>query len=294
MVEEIKVSSILNKHKKRDDWFLDDYSINPYKLCQFNCVYCYIRGSKYGENMGERIAAKINAVNVLSKSLRLRARKKEYGFIAVSSATEPWQPIEEKYRLTRGCLEVIMRYRFPVHVMTKSKLILRDIDLIKKIDMNAILPADLKNKVKHGALVTFSISVLDKSIAKIFEPGAPSPEERIDTLQKIKEEGLSVGIAFIPVLPFISDSMEQLEEMIKISKDVSADYVFVGALTLFGFGKRIYYSLIEKYFPELLAKYKKLYGVHNYPSKQYQRSLEAKAKKFCAKYGVKYKIIDYI
>jgi len=211
MVKEIFAKTILNKHKRRDEWFLDDYSLNPYQLCDFNCVYCYIRGSKYGENMKQGLAAKINAPTLLEKGLLRRVKRKEYGFIALSSATEPWMHIEEEYKLTRKCLEVIARFKFPLHCLTKSTLILRDIDLLKEIDENAILPKDLE-KLKHGTLITFSFSTLDEKIAKIFEPNAPKPKERLETLQKIKEVGFYAGIAYIPVLPFISDSDEQLKK----------------------------------------------------------------------------------
>lgn len=104
MVNEIQVRSILNKHKKRDSWFLDDYSVNPYSGCPFNCIYCYIRGSKYGENMAETLSVKVNAPELLEKQLSRRARKGEYGIIALSSSTEPYMPIEEETRLTRRCL----------------------------------------------------------------------------------------------------------------------------------------------------------------------------------------------
>ena len=211
MVKEIFAKTILNKHKRRDEWFLDDYSLNPYQLCDFNCVYCYIRGSKYGENMKQGLAAKINAPTLLEKGLLRRVKRKEYGFIALSSATEPWMHIEEEYKLTRKCLEVIARFKFPLHCLTKSTLILRDIDLLKEIDENAILPKDLE-KLKHGTLITFSFSTLDEKIAKIFEPNAPKPKERLETLQKIKEAGFYASIAYIPVLPFISDSDEQLKK----------------------------------------------------------------------------------
>jgi DNA repair photolyase len=103
LVSEVEVKSVLNKHKKRDAWFLDDYTINPYQRCSVNCLYCYIRGSKYGENMAERLSAKVNAPEILEKQLRQRTKKNEYGFIVLASATDPYMPIEEKYRLTESC-----------------------------------------------------------------------------------------------------------------------------------------------------------------------------------------------
>ncbi len=236
MINEIQVKSILNKHKKRDEWFLDDYSINPYSGCSFNCIYCYIRGSKYGENMSKTLSVKINAPEVLEKQLKRREKKGEYGIIAISTSTEPYLKIEEKLKLTRKILEIILKYRFPVHILTKSTLVLRDLDWLKEIDKNAILPEDLKNKLKRGAIVNFSISTLDEKLAKLLEPGAPSPVERLEAMQQIKEEGLMAGVSYIPVLPFLSDSEEKLDEMIRKAKNYGADFIFVGSLTLFGKG----------------------------------------------------------
>jgi DNA repair photolyase len=295
MVNEIQVKSILNKHKKRDDWFLDDYSVNPYEGCAFNCIYCYIRGSKYGENMVKTLSAKVNSSELLEKQLSRRARKEEYGVIALSSSTEPYMLIEEKLKLTRKLLEIILRYKFPIHVLTKSKLVLRDLDLLQEIDKNAILPADLKPKLKRGAMITFSISTLDERVAKIIEPGAPSPAERLETMKKCKENGFLTGVCYAPTLPFISDTGEELDRMIKTAKDYGANYVFVGTLTLFGDGvtdcKTLYYKFLKKYYPELVPKYKGLYGIFFAPSKEYQKELEEKSRGLCEKYGIKNRII---
>jgi len=291
IVKEIQVKSILNKHKKRDDWFLDDYSVNPYSGCSFNCLYCYIRGSKYGKNMAKTLSVKINAPELLEKQLSRRAKKGEYGVIALSSSTEPYMPIEEELKLTRKLLEIILEYKFPVHVLTKSKLILRDLDLLKEIDKNAILPSDLKPKLKNGTMITFSLSTLDERIAKIVEPKAPSPTERLETMKKCKENGFLTGACYAPTLPFISDAEEELDRMIKAAKDYGANYVFVGTLTLFGDGpsdcKTLYYKFLEKYYPELVPKYKSLFKIFSQPPKKYQRELEEKSKRLCKKYEIK-------
>jgi DNA repair photolyase len=295
MINEIKVKSILNKHKKRDDWFLDDYSVNPYSGCSFNCIYCYIRGSKYGENMAKNLSAKINAPEILEKQLSIRARKGEYGIILLSSSTEPYMQIEEKLKLTRKLLEIILKYKFPVHILTKSKLVLRDLDLLKEIDRSAILPLDLRPKLKHKVIISFSISTLGEKLARILEPGAPSPKERLETMKKCREEGFFTGVCYIPVLPFISDIEEKLDEMIKAAKEYGANYVFVGTLTLFGDGstdcKTLYFRFLERYFPELLTRYKSLYRFFSEPPKEYQKELEERAKRLCEKHRVKYKIL---
>ena len=292
---EIYVRSILNRHKRRDDWFLDDYSINPYSGCSFNCIYCYIRGSKYGENMAETLSVKVNAAEVLERQLRRRALRREYGIIALSTSTEPYMQIERKYEITRRLLEIILKYRFPVHILTKSNLILRDLDLLGEIDERAILPSNLRDKLKGGVIISFSISTLDERLAGILEPGAPKPEERLETLLKCREEGFQAGVCYIPVLPYLTDTNEQLEKMIVTARDYEADYCMVGALTLYGSGpsdsKTLYYNFLKREHPDLIVKYERLYGGSFQPKREYQRKLEERVKRICLKHGVKYRII---
>ncbi|KYH37454.1 MAG: deoxyribodipyrimidine photolyase [Candidatus Bathyarchaeota archaeon B24] len=290
MVKEIRVKSVLNRHRRRDPWFLDDYSVNPYRLCGFNCVYCYIRGSRYGAHMGEGVAVKVNAPLLLERELWKWARKRKYGFIALSSSTEPWQPLESRYGVTRRCLEAILRFRFPVHCLTKSKLILRDLDLLTEIDRTALLPEELKKTVNRGVLVTFSLSTLDERVAEIFEPGAPKPDERLEAMAKVKDEGLQTGIAYIPVLPYISDTDEELENMVKAAKEYDADYVFIGCLTLYGVGKTLYYKVLRRYFPTLLPKYRMLFRGSSQPNLDYRVRLEQKAEELCRTYGVRHRL----
>lgn len=291
MVNEIQVKSILNKHKKRDDWFLDDYSINPYSGCSFNCVYCYTLGSKYGTHLARTLSVKANAPELLTKALSRRARKREYGIICIASQ-EGYIPIEKEVKMTRRLLEVILRYRFPVHIGTKSTLILRDLDILKEIDRSAILPEDLKQKLGRGVIISFSFSTLDGRLAKIFEPGAPTPRERLETMRECKKEEFLVGANLIPILPFLSDSEERLEEMIKAAKDYRADFVLVGGLTLYGEGKRLYYKTLERHFPELVPRYKSLFRIFFAPLREYQKELEERSKRLCEKYGIRHGILQ--
>lgn len=295
MLKQIEVKSVLNKLKKRDSWFLVDYSLNPYSSCTFNCTYCYVRGSKYGSNMSRSLSVKSNCLELLEKQIKRRADKGQYGIIALSSSTDPYVTPEKDLKLTRGVLEIILKYRFPVEVSTKSSLILRDLDLLKEIDKVAVLPEDLKGKVKHGAIVSFSFSNVDESLAKIFEPGAPPPKERLETMKACKNAGLYVGANLMPVLPFITDSEEYLEKMIPTVKDYGADYVFVGGLTLFGSGptdcKTLYYKALQKHFPELPQKTKSLYRIFFFPPKDYQSDLDKTAKELCKKYNINYGLI---
>ena len=294
-INKIHVKSILNKHKKRDSWFLSDYTLNPYHGCSVNCLYCYIRGSKYGGNTTHKTYAKANAPEILVKQLKKRAKNKEYGLIALATSSEPYPKIEEELKLTRTLLQIIARFKFPVSILTKSTLVLRDMDILKKIKENAILPADLKPKLKGGAVISFSFSTPDEKLAKILEPNAPTPKERLETMKKFKDEGFKVGVCYMPVLPFLSDSDKQIEKMVVLAKNYGADSILTAGLTLFGDepkdSKTAYYKVIETKFPEILEKTKRLFGNKFYPTSKYQKDLAERADKICKKYEIKNRII---
>ena len=295
MINEILVKSVLNKHKKRDNWFLENYTLNSYSGCSFNCIYCYIQGSKYGGDDSNNLSIKVNAPEILVKQLKKRAFMREYGIIALGSSTEPYLDIEEKLCLTRELLQIIYRFKFPVHIITKSNLILRDLDILMKIDASANLPADLKTKLNRGVIVSFSFSTIDENLAKIFEPGAPSPMERLKTIMKLKEEWFLVGVNLMPVLPFLSDSDENLDKMIKEVKYYGADFVLMGGLTLFGDKstdcKIRYFEILEKYFPDIFEDSKNLFKNSFAPPRHYQIALSKRFERLCRKYCIKSSII---
>lgn len=296
MLHQKQVKSVLNKHKKRDSWFLDDYSVNPYEGCSCNCLYCYIRGSKYAENMEESLAVKVNALEVLEKQLIARVKRNQYGFVAVGSGTDAYLHHEEKYRLTEGMLQLLLKYRFPVFISTKCTMITRDIKLLREIDKTAILPDDLKAKLKRGVILSVSISSLNEKISNMLEPGAAPPLQRLELVKCLKQEGFLTGVNAIPILPFISDTDEELEKIIATAKEHQADYILVGGLTLFGNGtadsKTLFYKFLERYDASLLPKYNQLYGSDFYVPFSYQNKLKEKAEWLCKKYKIRNSILE--
>ena len=291
MIAYKEVRSILNKQKKRDSWFLDDYSINPYEGCGFNCTYCYVHGSKYGENLAEKIVIKKDAVAILDRQLSNRAKKNEFGFIAVGSATDAYMQVEEEIGLTRDLLKVILKHKFPVFISTKSELIKRDIDLLKQIDETAILPEDLKQSPGRGAIISFSFSTLDEQLAKQIEPGAPSPQKRLEIVKLCSDAGFLCGVNAMPLLPFITDTDEEMEKIVKAARQYGANYCLIAGLTLFGNGERDSKQLVFKFlknnYPDLLEKYGKMYGNVYYAPWQYQQQLKKRSDAICAKCNIK-------
>ncbi len=295
MPQEVLSKTILNKTKRRDPWFLDDYTINPYSGCSFNCLYCYIRGSKYGENMSEKLAIKTNAPELLEKQLQLRARKKQYGIIVMSSATDPYLQIEKETGLTRKLLEIILKYSFPVHVITKSDLVVRDFDLLKEINEKAILPADLDGRLSQKVFITFSFSTTDNSIAKIFEPGATLPDKRLLTLKTTLEHGFLSGVSLMPLLPYITDTSEHLEKMFSTFKEIGVKYIFPASVTLFGNGnadsKTLVLRAVEKHYPHLVEKYKRFFSGSDQMPEFYTKAFGKKMEEMIKLCGLKNRIV---
>jgi len=291
-----EVKSILNKHKKRDSWFLDDYSVNPYEGCGFNCTYCYVHGSKYGENLADKIVIKKDAAAILDKQLANRAKKNEYGFIAVGSATDAYMQVEEEIGLTREFLKIILKHKFPVFISTKSDLVKRDFDLLKEIDANAILPEELKQNPGRGVIISFSFSTLNEKLAKQIEPGAPSPQKRMETLKLCSENDFLCGVNAMPLLPFITDTDEEIERIVAASKEYGANYILIAGLTLFGNdvpidigrdSKQLVFKFLKNNYPVLVEKYEKMYGSIYYAPWQYQQQLKKRADAICEKYKIK-------
>ncbi len=290
MPREIEVKSVLNKTKKRDSWFLDDYTLNLYSSCSFNCLYCYIRGSKYGTNLEESLSVKTNAIEILDRQLYNRAKKNQHGIIVLSSATDPYLQIEGKYQLTRAALEVIAKHRFPVHIITKSDLIERDFDLLHQIDQTAILPTDLTNRLDGGTIVSFSFSTLDDDVAKIFEKGATAPSKRLIALNKTLDEGFLTGVSLMPLLPFISDTTEHLNLLFSTFKKSNVNYVLPATITLFGNGKAdsktLMLNAIKKHYPELENRYLNYFKNDSGMPNFYKKAFSKKMHELCKMYNL--------
>ncbi|PNX48273.1 MAG: hypothetical protein BV457_04095 [Thermoplasmata archaeon M9B1D] len=252
-VKEIKAKTILRKHKKIDSWFLSRYGMNIYRGCIHNCAYCDGRSEKYNVSgdFGCEVQVKINAIEVLRRELDAEKKKMaaEKEFIMLGGGVgDSYQPIEEKYRFSRKALELLYEKDFPVSILTKSTLIERDLDVIKKINE------------KNKAIVSFSFSSACDKISSIFEPGVPSPSERLKTLKLFKKSGIPTGIFLMPVIPFITDKPEILNDTIDKAKKADVDFIIFSGMTLKkGRQKDYFFDVLKKNYPELIIDYSNIY-----------------------------------
>lgn len=246
-VKEVKCKSIMSKSGLHDS----DFSINPYRGCQNNCIYCYapyvLREKR---PWGTFLEVKTNAADVLSKEIL----KNKSGNILISSVTDPYQPVEAKYRITRSILEKLNK-NFFVSLLTKSTLVLRDIDLFRKLNCE----------------VGLTITTLDNKFAKVFESGSSSPEERLEALKILKDSGIRTYLFFGPLLPLVSDA--DLENTLRKFLDTKPDKIYIDKLNIKrgDHWKRIK-NVLEKNYPEMIEKWEKvLFSKNDYYDKLKQR-----------------------
>jgi len=222
-----------------------------------------VHGSRYGSNLSRKVSEKKDILELLRKQLASRAKKKQYGYIVLSSATDPYIGFEEKEILTKQILEIILEFNFPIHIITRSSLVNRDINILNKIKKKAILPPDLASKSLPGTLITFSFSTLDDDVASKFEPGATPPSERLKSLKYFSENGFNAGVALMPLIPFISDTKEKLNESYEVLKTHGAQYIMPASMSLNagdedGNMSRLFIHF-SRHYPELVENYSRLY-----------------------------------
>jgi DNA repair photolyase len=236
IVREIMCKSLLNKSA------IADYCINPYIGCQHGCRYCYAAGitlrfRRKREEWGEFLDVKINALSVLSKEVRNR----RIGRVYLSSLTDPYQPIEKKYELTRKIVEVLISNDFPLTIQTKSNLVARDLDLLSRNKSNE---------------VGVTIITMDEKVSRDFEPFSSKPEERLGAIRLAKEKGLKTYVFFGPILPFLSE--KNFEDTMPRFKECGADYIYVDRLNLRPMVWSMVSKVVSKRYPELYEGWKKI------------------------------------
>ncbi|MBN2510384.1 MAG: radical SAM protein [Spirochaetales bacterium] len=258
MIRETEAKSILRKYNRIDSWFLGAMGMNLYRGCVHNCAYCDGRSEKYqvtGE-FGRDIEVKVNAPALLNRELDPTRKRTPFpgGYMFLGGGVnDAYQPAETTYGLARKALELIYRYYHPVHILTKSTLVEEDIDLIEAIHR------------RRGAIVSMSFSSVNPEICKVFEPGVPAPEKRLETLRKFRERGIPCGMYLMPVIPFITDTAEEIGSSVAAAKKSGFDFLVFGTMTMKSGRQRDHFMrVLKEYAPEKCGLYDMIYPPNPY------------------------------
>ncbi len=272
MIKDIQAKTLLARVKGPDDWFGLYYNFNLYRGCQHQCIYCDSRSECYQiEDFNHDVLVKGNAIELLRKEL---AGKRVVGTIGTGSMNDPYMPLEAEKRLLCRALETIAEFHFPIHIITKSDLVLRDLDLLLQIS-------------QVYAAVTFTITTRDDGLAKILEPGAPVPSRRLSAMRALSEKGILTGVTLMPVLPFIEDDEENIASIVSCAHENGAAYILPAfGMTLRDRQRAYYYDKLDKHFPGLRGRYEKAFGERYSAKARDHDRLEAVFTTLCRQYGI--------
>jgi DNA repair photolyase len=235
------------------------WSLNPYMGCVHRCTFCYVRAFERradrpsGDRYGRSIRVKTNVAEVLRRELARASWERE--IVAIGAATDPYQPAEGRYKLTRACLEVLAEYANPARIITRGPMIVRDVDLLARLASRASLA------------VTFSVPTIDHEIWRRTEPGTAPPHQRLRALRMLVDAGIEANVGMAPILPGLSDKPELLADVVRAAREAGATGVWANLLHLQPGTKEHFLTALERDWPELLPRYEELYRRSGYLAK---------------------------
>ncbi len=255
------------------------WTINPYRGCEFACKYCYARYThefmemREGADFEQKIFVKEHAADLLRQELRLVKAGEE---IAIGTATDPYQPAEKRYEVTRAILEELAGHeRLELGIITKSHLVLRDVDLLRRIAR--------RNRLR----VNLTITTLDADLARIMEPRAPRPDLRLEAVRRLSLEGIETGVSCAPVIPGITDSPRNLEVLVRATAEAGGKHIFANPLFLKPCSAAVFMPFLEKEFPRLAASYRERYKDSAFLPKTYSQRISQLMARLREKYNIR-------
>lgn len=274
-----KVKSILNLVTGNDSWFGLKYNMNLYRGCQHRCIYCDTRSERYRiADFENEIIVKENAIELLNKEI---AKKKIVGTIGFGSMNDCYMPIEKELKLAQQALEVIIKWQMPIHIITKSNLVLRDIDLLCEIN-------------KIYAAVSFTILTTVDELSLKIEPGAPAVSQRFQAMSILSAAGITTGITLMPLLPYITDSEENIRAVVQKAKDCGAQYFIPSfGVTTRDRQKEYFYQKLDVVFPGISDQYREKYKNYYSCTVPNYKKLSDIFYNACAKIGIPTKMPFY-
>jgi DNA repair photolyase len=256
-----------------------DWSLNPYMGCVHRCTFCYVRAFELradrpsDQRYGRSIRVKTNVVEVLRRELAKASWERET--IVIGAATDPYQPAEGHYRLTRGCIEALRDASNPFGIITRGPLIIRDVDVLAEAAARA------------SVSVTFSIPTLDEDVWRRTEPGTAHPRQRLRALKTLVDAGVKASVGMAPILPGISDRPEQLEEVVHAARQAGACGIWSNLLFLRPGTREHFLEALANDYPEQLDEYERLYARRAYLGSERTKPVRAQVAELAKRHGVR-------
>lgn len=247
VLEQVTAKSILSAgYAKNNSWFGCNYNMNLYRGCCHGCIYCDSRSDCYHIGQFDTVRAKADALQILARELKAKRRP---GVVGMGSMSDPYNPFEKTYEFTRGALLLIRDNSFGAAVATKSPLVVRDKDLFLEI------------KKAAPVLIKVTVTTASDGLCQKIEPHAPLSSERFAAIKELASQGIFTGILLMPVLPFLEDTKENIGEIIRMSKESGARFIYAQfGVTLRSNQKDWFYQKLDEQFPGLREQYIKTYG----------------------------------
>jgi DNA repair photolyase len=255
------------------------WSLNPYTGCVHRCTFCFVRAFELradrpsDDRYGTSIRVKTNIADVLERELSRPRWNRD--LVAIGTATDPYQPAEGRYRLTRASIERLAAHATPLHLLTRGPLIVRDIDVL----------ADAARAAK--VTLTFSVPTLDHDIWRLTEPGTAPPRQRLRALRQLVDAGLDVGVGMAPILPGLSDKPELMTDVVRAARDAGATGVWANVLYLKPGTREHFLDRLARDWPALLPEYERLYARGAYVDKAVSDPLKRTIRGLATEHGVK-------
>lgn len=279
-MEYIPAKTIVTKTKSPDAWFGIDYNMNIYKGCNHGCIYCDSRSDCYRIDSFDTVRAKQDALMIIRNDLRRKVRP---GVVGTGAMSDPYNPYEKKYELTRHALELISAFGHGAAIATKSTLLLRDVDILREIAEHA------------PVLCKITITTTDDQLSRKIERHVPVSSERFEMIASLSAQGLFAGVLLMPVLPFLEDTEENIRGIVRETARAGGKFIYPAfGMTLRQNQRTWYFDKLNEIFPGegLVEKYIKYYGSNYTCTSPRAKKLWAIFAAECEKYGIRYKMKD--
>ena len=280
-VPTVRARTIVQKVRYNgDEWFGIDYNMNLYRGCCHGCIYCDSRSECYRIDEFDRVHVKFDALAILRRELRSRRAR---GVVGIGAMSDTYNPLERKLRVTRGALELLAEHGFGVSVDTKSTLITRDIDLLRRIGGAG------------GAIAKITVTTADDRLARIIEPHAPAPSERFAALAQLAEAGVFCGVLFTPTLPFVTDDDETVRSVVEGAARAGARFVYhTTGVTMRDRQRDHFLARIAALDPALPERYRMAFGERYFCNSPRAAENRALFRALCKERGLPWRMADII